>query len=200
MHLAVLLLSPLVASHTCTFSIRLNKTICTFSSLDARYELYVYCVNTPVACNAVQHYSRDMNWISKIFSEFTPKRHLTNSNSGKTFHEKYNDLGAFEYDERGFKIQYEDFTKQLAWTDITQLNVYKVDQLTIDRIDMEIVYGDKVFTISEELPGWYQFVLKIKEVFPTIPKDWDIKLIQPAFATNYTTIYDKTKLNHEQAN
>lgn len=110
-----------------------------------------------------------------------------------TFDEMYKELGVFEYDDTGFTIHYEDFTKRLAWSDITQINVYKVDQLTIDRIDMEIVYGEKAFTINEELPGWYQFVLKTKEIFPRIPKDWDVKIIQPAFATNYTTIYDKAK-------
>ena len=135
-----------------------------------------------------------MSRITKIFSKLFPKAHLTNSNSDKTFDEIYNDMGAFAYDESGFTIHYENFTKRLAWTDITQLNVYKVDQFTIDRIDMEIVYGDKAFTISEELPGWYQFVLRTKEIFPSIPKDWDIKITQPAFATNYTTIYDKSKL------
>ena len=109
---------------------------------------------------------------------------MTNSNSGMMFDKIYEELGAFEYDDTGFTINYEDFTKRLAWSDVTQLNVYKVDQLTIDRIDMEIVHGDKAFTISEELPGWYQFVLKTKEVFPTIPRDWDINSIQPAFATN----------------
>ena len=63
---------------------------------------------------------------------------------------------------------------------------------------MEIVYGHKSFTISEELPGWYQFILKTKEIFPTIPKDWDIQIIQPAFATNYATIYERTKVNREE--
>ena len=135
-----------------------------------------------------------MSRITKIFSKLFPREHLTNSNSGKTFDEMYNDLGAFEYDESGFTIHYENFTKRLAWTDVTQLNVYKVDRFTIDRIDMEIVYGDKAFTISEELPGWYQFVVRTKEIFPTIPKDWEYKITQPAFATNYTTIYDKSKL------
>ena len=135
-----------------------------------------------------------MNWITKIFSKLFPKRHLTKSNSAKTFEEQYNDIGVFKYDESGFTIHYEDFSKRVDWADITQLNVYKVDQFTIDRIDMEIVYGDKAFTISEELPGWYHFVLKTKEIFPTVPKDWDIIIIQPAFATNYTTIYDKTKV------
>jgi len=133
-----------------------------------------------------------MTWLTKILSRAFPKPHLTNSNSGKTFEEIENDLGVFRYDELGFSIAYEDFTKRLEWADITQLNVYKVDQMTIDRIDMEIVYGDKSFSISEELPGWYQFVLKTKEVFPTIPIDWELAIIHPAFATNYRTIYDKS--------
>ena len=134
-----------------------------------------------------------MSWIKNLFSKASPKRHKTNSNSGKSFDEVYQDPGAFQYDKDGFTITYEDFTKRINWDEITQLNVFKVDQLTIDRIDMEIVYGDKSFTISEELPGWFQFVLKTKEVFPTIPKDWDMTIIQPAFATNYKTIYDKEK-------
>lgn len=133
-----------------------------------------------------------MNWLKNIFTKTIPKKHETNNNSGKLFDDMYQDLGAFQYDEKGFIISYEDFTKRINWADITQLNVFKVDLMTIDRIDMEIVYGDNAFTISEELPGWYQFVLKTKEIFPTIPKDWDITIIQPAFATNYRTIYDKT--------
>ncbi len=132
-----------------------------------------------------------MNWLKTIFSK-TTFRHETNSNSGKPFDEMNQDIGVFKYDNEGFTISYEDFTRRINWADITQLNVFKVDQFTIDRIDIEIVYGDKRFTISEELPGWYQFVIKTKEIFPTIPRDWDITIIQPAFATNYRTIYDKT--------
>ena len=133
-----------------------------------------------------------MNWLKNIFTKTNQKRHETNSNSGKCFEDMYQALGAFQYDKEGFIISYEDFTKGINWEDITLLNVFKIDQITIDRFDMEIVYGGKCFTISEELPGWYQFVIKTKETFPTIPKDWDITIIQPAFETNYRTIYDKT--------
>lgn len=133
-----------------------------------------------------------MNWLKNIFTKTAQKRHETNSNSGKCFEDMYQDLGAFQYDKEGFIISYEDFTKRINWVDITQLNVFKIDQMTIDRIDMEIVYGDKCFTISEELPGWYQFVLRTKEIFPTIPTDWDMTIILPAFETNYRTIYEKT--------
>ena len=123
---------------------------------------------------------------------------MTNSNSGKPFTEMWDDLGVFQYDTDGFIIIYEDFNKTVKWADITQLNVFKIDQMTNDRIDMEIVYGDKCFTITEELPGWYQFVLKTKEVFPTIPKDWDLNIVFPAFATNYMTIYDIETVNSKR--
>ena len=56
---------------------------------------------------------------------------------------------------------------------------------------MRIVHGNTFFTISEELPGWYQFVIKTKEIFRDIPKDWDLKIPFPPFETNYTVIYKK---------
>lgn len=133
--------------------------------------------------------------ISKYFSFKRPNPQLNNLSSGKTFDEKFIDPGVFQYANDGFSIQYETFSKELKWDEITELNVYKKDLLTIDRIEMEIVYGDKLVTISEDLPGWYQFVLKTKSIFPTIPKDWDSEIVQPPFATNYRTIFEKTKEN-----
>jgi len=115
-----------------------------------------------------------------------------NYKSGKTFEEQQIDLGAFQYTGEGFTYTRGDFFKTLKWTDITQLNVFKKDLMTIDEICMEIVYGDYVIEISEEIPGWYQFVKRTKEVFPTIPKAWDFDLINPAFARNYSTIYTKS--------
>ncbi len=132
-----------------------------------------------------------MNWLNNILSRFTKKKPLSNLGSGKTFDEKYAELGCFTYTNKGFTINYEEFTKTLEWNDITEINVFKSDLLTIDRVDMEIVYGERCFTITEDVPGWYQFVIKTKEVFPTIPDDWDLEIIHPAFARNYKTIYNK---------
>lgn len=112
----------------------------------------------------------------------------------KSYHEIYNDLGGFQYDVEGFTINYKDFSKRVNWDEITKLIAYKRDQITVDRIELEIVFGDKAFMISEDLPGWYQFVIKTKEIYPTIPKDWDVKINQPAFDKNVTTIYDKSKI------
>lgn len=131
------------------------------------------------------------NLFANLFSLKRPDPQLNNLTSGKTFDEKLNDIGFFKYDDEGFTINYEDFSKQLKWDEITEINVYKADLMTIDRIEMEIVYNDKMFIISEDLPGWYQFVIKTKSIFPTIPKDWDMEIVQPPFATNYRTIYSK---------
>ncbi len=125
--------------------------------------------------------------LKKIFRD-TP-RGERNYDSIKSFEEQQLDLGAFTYTDNGFTLTYEDFTKTLRWSEITELNVYKKDLMTIDEIRMEIVYGDKQIEISEELPGWYQFVSRTKEIFPSIPKQWDFEIIQPPFATNYKTIY-----------
>lgn len=132
-----------------------------------------------------------MNWFTKLFYLAFPQKDITPDPAKKSFDEVYKELGAFEYNEHGFMFVYQNFEEEIAWDDITQLNVYKTDLMTTDRIDMEIVYGGKSFIINEEIPGWYQFIIKTKEIFPSIPKEWDVDIIWPAFATNYKTIYKK---------
>jgi hypothetical protein len=130
--------------------------------------------------------------LSIILGSFRPKE-KSNYNSGKSIEEQFDDLGAFKYTDNGFVVTFDGFSKTLNWADITEINVYKKDLITIDEIRMQIVYGDKQIEISEELPGWFQFTIKTKDIFQTIPKEWDIEIINPAFATNFRTIYSKAK-------
>ncbi len=132
------------------------------------------------------------NILSSILSSFRPKE-KSNYNSSKSIDEQIDDLGAFKYTDNGFVVTFDGFSKALNWTDITEINVYKKDLITVDEIRMQIVYGDKQLEISEELPGWFQFTIKTKDVFQTIPKEWDIEIINPAFATNFRTIYSKAE-------
>jgi hypothetical protein len=60
------------------------------------------------------------------------------------------------------------------------------------------VYNDFQTTITEETPGWYQFVEETKRVFPSIPKNWDSEITQPAFETNLIVLYDRS--NAQQKN
>ncbi|WP_276978837.1 hypothetical protein [Flavobacterium filum] len=99
------------------------------------------------------------------------------------------ELGCFRYTENGFNLVYRDFSKSLEWNEITEIIAFKTDLLTNDRIDLQIVYGEKYFTISEDLPGWHQFILKLKNVFPTISNTWDTDIMLPAFAENKTILY-----------
>lgn len=129
-----------------------------------------------------------MNFFSRLFQKINTKK----NESKKSFDEIYADLGLFEYSEDGFKITTQDFSKDIKWTEIDQINAYKKDVYAYDLIVMEIICGENSLTINEETLGWFQLVLKLKEVFDSIPKDWDMKITQPPFETNFTTIYNKT--------
>ena len=139
-----------------------------------------------------------MQLFKKIIHKlFFPKPNYNNNlTTPKSFDEKYNEPGVFQYYKDGFSVQYDDFYERLLWNEITELNVYKADLGTTDRIEMDIVCGEKGFIISEDLPGWYQFVLKTKLIYPAIPGDWEDEIVHPAFATNWRNIYKKIDHNH----
>ena len=84
-----------------------------------------------------------------------------------------------------------NFKKDIPWNEVTQINVFKKDFFTTDRIELEIVYGDKSITINEDVEGWNLFITKAKDLFATMPQDWDTTIIHPAFETNFRTIYSK---------
>ena len=84
-----------------------------------------------------------------------------------------------------------NFKKDIYWGDITQINAFKKDFLTWERIELEIVYGDKSLTINEDVKGWNLFVTKAKELFATMPHDWDTAIINSPFEINFRTVYSK---------
>ena len=120
---------------------------------------------------------------------------FTEAQRSVPFQQRLLDLGGFVYEEDGFTYQFKDGHEKIKWTAIERLEAYKVDLMTTDEIRMDIVWGAYQFTITEETPGWYQFVERTKKVFPTIPKDWDAVIVQPPFATNFTVLYDRENRN-----
>lgn len=129
-------------------------------------------------------------WIATIFRSHDPA--LNNLTSGKSFEEKLTDPGVFEYHEEGFTLRFEATVYTREWREIDSMHIYKSDLITIDRIELQIVSGERAFTISEDLPGWYQFLDKAKASLPAMMDDWWSKVTHPAFATNWTTVYDRT--------
>ena len=128
-----------------------------------------------------------MDFLKNLLKRKTPKI----VEKTKSFDEIYSDLGMFEYTELGFKFKSKDFQKSINWSDIDQINTYKKDVVIYDLVVLDIISEGYVLTINEESPGWFQLVLKLKEVFQEIPKDWDINITQPAFEENFTIIYKK---------
>jgi hypothetical protein len=131
--------------------------------------------------------------IQGLFSKsYSTQRHSENtaeSNNDFTYH--YNNTGKFIYEEDGFTFQFDTGPEKIKWNEIVRLTAYKEDLMTFDEMRMDIFYNDRQFTITEETPGWFQFILKTKSVFPTIPEAWDIEIIFPAFAPNFTVLYER---------
>ena len=128
-----------------------------------------------------------MSFFSKLFEKFTPKE----AKSQKSFEEIYNDLGIFKYSENGFEIKLKDSIETIKWAEIDEINAFKKDVYAYDLVAMEIVCGRNSFSVNEETPGWFQLVIKLKEIFESIPEDWEVTITQPPFATNFTTIYKR---------
>jgi hypothetical protein len=111
----------------------------------------------------------------------------------KAFELRYNDTGVFQYLDTGFNFTNKDQTIFVTWKDIEAIFAYKRDLMTIDELCMDIfIKDDYRIRLSEEVDGWFQFILKIKEVFPSIDKEFDTNLIFPAFETNLNLVYNST--------
>jgi hypothetical protein len=109
----------------------------------------------------------------------------------EAFQKMYDDEGIFTYREGGFDVKLKDETISAQWDDIETIFAYKIDLMTYDMLAMEIkLKNDFSFRITEEAEGWYQFIKKIKEVFPSVKQDFEMDLMFPAFATNLMVVYD----------
>ena len=93
------------------------------------------------------------------------------------------ELGKFKYEADGFTYEFESEVEKVRWADILRIDGYKVDRYTTDEICLDIFWLDNKWTISEETPGWYQFLNRIKEALPSIPANWD------GVTTNHTVLY-----------
>ena len=97
--------------------------------------------------------------------------------------------GIFEYLDNSFVVK--SMSLNIPWSDIDSIIAYKKDLLTTDSICIDIVYYNDSLTICEETDGWSQFLLRIKNVFNTIPENWELEISRPAFEKKLTLLYDR---------
>ena len=95
----------------------------------------------------------------------------------------------FAYSSDGFSYLSFGEPVKIKWLDIESIIAYKEDLVTVDEIRMTIVYNNLQLSVTEETPGWEKFILKIKSIFPGIPPNWDLEIVQPPFATNEIVLY-----------
>jgi hypothetical protein len=109
----------------------------------------------------------------------------------KAFKARLVDKGVFEYCDNGFIISLER-SQKIEWIMIQTIFAYKIDLMTIDEVCIDVFCDNNVsFRLTEETAGWYVFLKRLQEQFPTIDNDWSAKIEQPAFATNLTLVYDR---------
>lgn len=109
----------------------------------------------------------------------------------RKFSARFNDVRQFAYTDDGCIVQLKTEEQKIKWAHIERLVAYKRDFYTSDEICLDIVFNNCQITISEETPGWYQFVERIKLVYPEISQNWDTEIVHPPFATNLTVLYQR---------
>ena len=123
-----------------------------------------------------------MNLLSKLCSIFSSSRTKNANNLLKV-------TPSLQCRTDGFDVITNNAAQHIQWRDIQKITAYKIDLFTTDEICMEIMLVEDSVTISEEIIGWPAFSAAVLEQFPSIPKDWEWVIAQPAFATNYTALY-----------
>ena len=117
----------------------------------------------------------------------------------KAFDLRYNDTGRFEYNDAGFHYTQDAGTMFVAWSDIETIFAFKRDLMTIDELNIAVFLKSNMqIQLTEETDGWFQFIVKIKEVFPNIDKDFDSKIVLPPFQTNLTLVYNSTDMSQSE--
>lgn len=111
----------------------------------------------------------------------------------RPFQEIYNDLGIFTYNDDGFHVQFDKKTSLHArWEEIQTITAYKLGHHYPDSFWMQVYCTPpKVFQLSEEIPGWYQFLERCNSHLPNIDKTRTQYLLNLASAPKFMFIYDR---------
>lgn len=129
--------------------------------------------------------------LRSILGLFGWRPRLSEEEAKRRWEQRQGEVGAFDYDEEGFSYPFETGTSVVRWTEVDRIVGYKLDLFTTDEICIELQVGDRAIRFSESTPGWFQFLGRLKSVFPSIPDGWDWDVAKPSFATNYMVLYER---------
>jgi hypothetical protein len=97
---------------------------------------------------------------------------------------------------RGFDVYEGDRqVASVAWDDVDEIVAFKRDMLTWDLVCLEFVLRgrDRACEVNDDAAEFWNLVKHVKEVFPESVQDWERLVVKPAFATNLTVIFKRTR-------
>ena len=87
----------------------------------------------------------------------------------------------------GFKVSQNKFN----WSKINNIIAHKIDLITTDEIYLSIKSNNQEIVLTENYLGWNDFLKEVYNQFPEIDKNWESKIIQPAFSRNEIELYSR---------
>lgn len=86
---------------------------------------------------------------------------------------------------------------RVRWSEVTKILTYKIDLLTTDCICLlfELSNGQHPIQVSEEWEGFTELFTPMTENFPSIPQNWYLEVMFPAFETKQSIIYESVRTN-----
>lgn len=98
---------------------------------------------------------------------------------------------AFNYSPDGFSLNIKGTNRFYRWHDIEETKAYKRDLITIDHLCLDISFEKVVLSISEDLPGWPEFINRMEIMLTGVLSEWERQVIATPFANNETIIYKR---------
>jgi hypothetical protein len=91
--------------------------------------------------------------------------------------------------------------RSVRWADVAKIQTYKLDLFTTDCICLlfESRSGRPPVQVSEEWKGFSDLFDPLTAAFPSIPQNWYMEVMTPAFKTKQAVLYDATRLHSKVA-
>jgi hypothetical protein len=105
-------------------------------------------------------------------------------------------IGLFTYNPTSFIIHFTNGAEEIVWDDIESIFAYKVDWLTFDDVYLDLIVKGEIISICEDINGFDTFIENLNKELPTVKDYWIV--VPPAFATNFTMLYDKFGRTQEE--
>ena len=86
---------------------------------------------------------------------------------------------------------------RFSWREVSRILGFKRDLYSVDMICIAFVLRDTTVEINEEMEGFESIVRGFEAHFPGLKTEWWNTVAFPPFATNWTTIWEGSRVNPE---